>query len=90
MPALISVHAGARRAALPVAQGDHGRPLEGDRDAVAGRPRPRRRDGRRRGRHDEGRRVAATEARAATRVVREPPDEAARQVVAFLAERRLI
>ena len=30
------------------------------------------------------------EARAATRVVRESPDEAARQVVAFLAERRLV
>ncbi len=29
------------------------------------------------------------EARAATRVVREPADEAARQIVAFLAERRL-
>jgi len=28
--------------------------------------------------------------RAATRVIREPADEAARQVVAFLAERRLI
>ena len=32
----------------------------------------------------------APEARAATRVVREAPDEAARQVVALLAERRLI
>ncbi len=32
----------------------------------------------------------APEARAATRVVREAPDEAARQVVAFLAERRLV
>ncbi len=30
------------------------------------------------------------EARAATRVVREPADEAARQIVAFLAERRLV
>ena len=30
------------------------------------------------------------EARAATRVVREAPEEAARQLVAFLAERRLI
>jgi hypothetical protein len=28
--------------------------------------------------------------RAATRVIREPADEAARQVVAFLAERRII
>ena len=33
------LHPGARRAALPVAQGDHGRPIEGDRDAVARRPR---------------------------------------------------
>jgi electron transfer flavoprotein beta subunit len=32
----------------------------------------------------------APEPRAATRVVREEPDEAARQVVAMLAERRLI
>ena len=41
MPALIIGHPGARRAALPVAQGDHGRALEGDRDAVARRPRHR-------------------------------------------------
>ena len=34
---------GARRAALPVAQGDHGRAGQGDRDPVAGRPRARRR-----------------------------------------------
>jgi electron transfer flavoprotein beta subunit len=32
----------------------------------------------------------APEARAATRVIRESPDEAARQIVAFLAERRLV
>ena len=32
-------HPGARRAALPVAQGDHGRPQQGDRDPLAGRPR---------------------------------------------------
>jgi hypothetical protein len=32
----------------------------------------------------------APEARAATRVIREPADEAARQVVDFLAERRII
>jgi electron transfer flavoprotein beta subunit len=32
----------------------------------------------------------APEARAATRVVREAPDEAARQIIAFLAERRLV
>ena len=59
---------------------------------VAGRPRPRRR------RRSAGA-VATTkvvgfaqppEPRAATRVIREAPDEAARQVVALLAERRLI
>jgi electron transfer flavoprotein beta subunit len=33
---------------------------------------------------------SAPEPRAATQVVREEPDEAARQVVAMLAERRLI
>jgi electron transfer flavoprotein beta subunit len=32
----------------------------------------------------------APEARAATRVIREAPDEAARQIVAFLADRRLV
>ena len=32
----------------------------------------------------------APESRAATRVVRDNPDEAARQIVDFLAERRLI
>ena len=85
--------AGARRAALPVAEGDHGRPLEDDRDEG-----PRRR---RRGRRPTPRRsarvatttVVGSEApppRAATRVIREPADEAARQVVAFLAERRII
>ena len=34
-------HAGARRAALPVAEGDHGGARQGDRDPVAGRPRHR-------------------------------------------------
>ena len=48
------VHPGARRAALPVAQGDHGRPVEGDRGPLAGGPRDRPGDGRRRGRHDAG------------------------------------
>ena len=48
-------------------------------------------DGGRRRRDDAGRSSSRPpEARAATRVVREPPDEAAREVVDFLAERRLI
>ena len=34
--------------------------------------------------------LARISAEAATRVIRDAPDEAARQVVAFLAERRLI
>ena len=42
------LHAGARRAALPVAQGDHGGPHQGDRHALARGPRPRRGVGRRR------------------------------------------
>ena len=84
-------HAGARRASLPVAQGDHGGALEGDRDALAGRSRPRSGDGRRRCGHDS--RASASrppEARAATRVIRDTPDVAAREVVDFLAERRII
>ena len=82
---------GARRAALPVAQGDHGRPLE---DAS----RRRSLDAIGRATSPVGGAVATTAVlgseapppRAATRVVREPADEAARQVVAFLAERRII
>ena len=81
---------GPRRAALPVAQGDHGRPLQGDRDEGTGRRRRRRGAGRRRGRDDEGPRVGG--AAAARGDTRRPgaPDEAARQIVAFLAERRII
>ncbi len=52
-------HAGAGRAALPVAQGDHGRALEGDRDPVTGRPRHRPGDRGAGRRHDEGRRLAS-------------------------------
>ena len=56
MPALIVVHPGARRAALPVAQGDHGRPLEGrSRRRALATSRGRRAD-RRRGGDDDGRR----------------------------------
>ena len=85
------LHPGARRAALPVAEGDHGGPLEGDRHDGPGRRRGGRDGRRRRRRDDEGprRREAAGRARA-TRVVRGAPDEAASEVVAFLAERRII
>ena len=91
MPALVVGDPGARRAALPVAQGDHGRPLEG-------RSRPRRWPTSALGDAAVGGAVATTAVvgseapppRAATRVVRGPADEAAREVVAFLAERRLI
>ena len=90
MPALVVGDPGARRAALPVAQGDHGRAVEDDRDQGARRPR-----------HSTatvGGAVATTAVvgseapppRAATRVVRAPADEAAREVVDFLAERRII
>jgi Electron transfer flavoprotein, beta subunit len=48
------VHPGARGAALSVAQGDHGGPRQGDRDAFTGRPRARRFDARR-GRGDDRR-----------------------------------
>ena len=82
---------GPRRAALPVAQGDHGRPLEGDRDAVAGRPRARSGDAsaapsRRRASSAPRRRRPAR----ATRVVRDAARAGRRDVVDFLAERRLI
>ena len=40
LPVVIGGHPGAGRAALPVAQGDHGGAQQGDRDPVAGRPRP--------------------------------------------------
>ena len=84
-------HPGARRAAVPVAQGDHGGAVEGDRDAVPGRPRPRRRDGRRGGRDDEARRTRVRQRlvpRRASSARR--ADEAARQIVDFLVERRLV
>ena len=58
---------------------------------VAGRPRPRSGDGRRRASPRRGSlRAEAPPARAATRVVREPARQAAETVVDFLAERRLI
>ena len=85
------LHPGPRRAALPVAQGDHGRPLEGDRDEGPGRYRRRRRERRRGGGHDEGRSARRhRRPAAATRVVRESPDVAAREVVEFLAQRRIV
>ena len=61
------LHPGPRRAALPVAQGDHGRAVQGDRDDVARGHRPRRGHGRRRGRHD------AASTRIAGRRRRVPP-----------------
>ena len=72
------VHPGARRAALPVAQGDHGRPVEGDRRPLAGGPRgrPARRSAarwRRPGSCGPRRHPPA----GATRVVREPAPVAA-------------
>ena len=84
-------HPGARRAALPVAQGDHGGAHEGDRDARLGDlgidPATVGLAGCRRRRSSVR---SHPSRRAATRVVREAPDEAARQVVALLAERRII
>ena len=83
-------HPGAGGAALPVAQGDHGRPQQGDRDPLAGRSRARR--------PAVGGAAASTRlvdsrppaARAATRIVKAPAAEAAKEVVGFLAERRLV
>ena len=76
MPGRHRWHPGARRAALPVAQGDHGRAVEGDRDAVAGRPRARRRRRRRRGRDDRRPRQQAPPARGGHGVVRGTPPRA--------------
>ena len=56
-----------QRAALPVAQGDHGRQEEAAGDALARRPRRRRRPGGRGGLADDGRSRWATRRRAATR-----------------------
>ena len=86
------VHPGARRAALPVPQGDHGRPLARDRAAArvaelgdARRARRWRRWSTRVvGRGRRRRRVP----RAAS--CSGPPDEAAREIADFLAARRLI
>ena len=91
MPALVVGDPGPRRAALPVAEGDHGRPQQGDRDPLAGRPGPRTGRGRRRGRDDAlvGSQAAAG-ARGDPGGPRTPADEAAGEVVDFLAERRLI
>ena len=90
MPALISGTQALGEPRYPSLKGIMAARVEGDPDALARGPRPRRR-------RRSGGAVATTkvvgsrppEARAATRVVREPADEAARQIVAFLAERRL-
>ncbi len=91
MPALISGTQALGEPRYPSLKGIMARPLEGDHarcrwPTSASTP------------STVGGAVATTKvvgsrppaARAATRVVREPPDEAARQIVAFLAERRLI
>ena len=85
-------HAAARRAALPDAQGDHGRAGEGDRRAHPGGPRP-------------GRRAAVGGGSATTVVVAQRPPVAraagrvssgrrptlaAREIVDFLVERRAV
>ena len=83
--------AGTRRAALPVAQGDHGRAEQGDRHEVARRISGVDASG-------LGGAAATTAvldsrqppARAATEVVRGTPAEGAARIVDFLAERRLI
>ena len=79
MPALIVVHAGPRRAALPLAQGDHGGALQDGRGrplAAVGVGR-RRSAGRRGGRHEGPRGLGAAAARrrrgsSATRRTRPP------------------
>ena len=86
------VHAGARRAALPVAQGDHGCALEGDRrrrsladlglDAADGRWRG--------GRDDAVLETRTPPPRGATEVVRGTPADGAARIVELLAERRII
>ena len=69
MPALDRRDAAARRAALPVAQGDHGGPVEGGRDEVARRPRVRRRS------------VGGAAARTKVTGQEKPPARGATQVV---------
>ncbi len=81
---------GAWRAALPIAQGDHGRARQGDRHAIAGGPgRGCCRGGRCRGDH-HGPRQPEPPARGATEIVRGTPDEGAARIVDFLVERRII
>ena len=91
LPALVGRDPGPRRAALPVAQGNHGRPIEDDRDVVAGRPRARSGDARRR-RRDDARRFAPRRRRPARRrgSSASRAAQAAEIVVDFLVERRLI
>ena len=84
------LHPGARRAALPVAQGDHGRALAGDRPADARRPRARivPADG------GAGRRASSPRRRRPPAPPdawsSAPPADAAREIADFLADRRLI
>ena len=59
MPALVVATQVLGEPRYPVAEGNHGRPLEGDRVEVAGRPRHRRGGRRRRRGDDEGHRLAA-------------------------------
>ncbi len=84
------VHPGARRAALPVAQGDHGRALARDRDPLARGPGRRPGAGRRcLGHHGPRRGPAAGARRRARDLGRRPPDTA-REIADFLADRRII
>ena len=92
MPALVVVHPGARRAALPVAQGDHGararrrsrRGRLADLGLAAGEVGGARRD------DGAARQPAATGPRPRPASSAAPADEAAREIVDFLVERRLI
>ena len=90
MPALISGTQALGEPRYPSLKGIMAARVEGDHDAHAGGPGHRPVDGRPRGRDEPVVGTRAPEPRAATRVIREPAAEAARQVVDFLAERRLI
>ena len=78
-----------QRAALPVAQGDHGREVEAAGDALARRPRCRRRPGRRARLAHRGARALRSPPRGDTRKI-EDDGSGAEQIVEFLAEKRLI
>ena len=77
-------------AALPVAQGDHGREEEADRHGHAGRSRRRRRR-RRAGRVADGSLSASPPpSRGDTQRIEDDGGSSAEQIVAFLAERKLV